>query len=82
MVSVSVEFRVELAYDGQALSGRATAVVEIDVTFWSGSIHLDSGEYVFAGAAAAAEPRHVAAIEVHEPSLDDWQKYRDKFGAV
>ena len=82
LVSVSVELRVELAYDGQALTGRATAVVEIDVTFWSGSIHLDSGEYVFAGATAVAGPPPAAAIEVQEPSLADWQKYRKKFGAV
>jgi hypothetical protein len=79
LVSVSVELRVELAYDGQVLSGRATAVIEIDVTFWSGSIHLDSGEYVFAGAAAGAGPPPAAAIETHEPSLEDWQKYRNKF---
>jgi hypothetical protein len=78
LVSVSVELRVELAYDGQVLSGRATAVIEIDVTFWSGSIHLDSGEYVFAGAAAVGPPP-AAAIETHKPSLDDWKKYRSKF---
>ncbi len=82
LVSVSVELRVELAYDGRVLSGRATAVIEIDVTFWSGSIHLDSGEYVFAGAAAAAGPPPAAAIETSEPSLADWQKYRDKFRAA
>ena len=82
LVSVSVELRVELAYDGHVLSGRATAVIEIDVTFWSGSIHLDSGEYVFAGAAAVAGPPPTAAIQTSEPSLDDWQKYRKKFGAA
>ena len=82
LVSVSVELRVELAYDGAVLSGRATAVVEIDVTFWSGSINLDSGEYVFAGAAAAPGPPPAAAIETREPSLADWQKYREKFAST
>jgi hypothetical protein len=79
LVSVSVELRVELSYDGRVLSGRATAVIEIDVTFWSGSIHLDSGEYVFAGAAAVGAPPPAATIETHEPSLEDWQKYKEKF---
>jgi hypothetical protein len=83
LVSVSVELRVELTYDGQTLSGRATAVIQIDVTFWSGSISIDSGEYVFAGSAAvgqAAQPH--TSIEAHDPSLSDWQKYRDKFGSA
>lgn len=82
LVSVSVELRVELTYDGNVLSGRATAVIEIDVTFWSGSIHLDSGEYVFAGAAVGPGPPPAAVVEAHEPSLADWQSYRDKFGAA
>jgi hypothetical protein len=83
LVSVSVELRVELSYDGKVLRGRATAVIEIDVTFWSGSINLDSGEYAFAGAAAdLREPTPVAAIETREPSLADWKKYREKFASV
>ena len=52
LVSVSVELRIELTYIEGVLKGRATAVIEIDVTFWSGSIELDSGEYTFAGAEA------------------------------
>jgi hypothetical protein len=82
LVSVSVELRVELSYDGRVLSGRATAVIEIDVTFWSGSVNLDSGEYVFAGAAHPGPPPAAAVVQTHEPSLNDWQKYRDKFGAA
>ena len=83
LVSVSVELRVDLSYDGESLTGRATAVIEIDVTFWSGSIELDSGEYTFVGASAPA-PEVPPATEVatHEPSLADWQSYRDKFGAA
>lgn len=82
LVSVSVELRVELSYDGTVLSGRATAVIHIDVTFWSGSIEIDSGEYVFAGAMAGPAVEPHTSIEAQEPSLADWQKYRDKFGGA
>lgn len=49
LISVMVELRAELTYDGYALTGRATAVIEVDVTLWSGRVELDSGTYTFAG---------------------------------
>jgi len=81
LVSVSVELRVDLTYDGRALSGRATAVVEIDVTFWSGSVNLDSGPIVLAG--AMADPGEPPSVGISSsgppPELPDWQDYRDAF---
>lgn len=85
LVSVSVELRVELEYASEenALTGRATAVIEIDVTFWSGSIQLDSGKYTLAGAGPNDDgSRSSAVTESHGPSPDDWKAYRDKFGAA
>jgi hypothetical protein len=80
LVSVSVELRVDLTYDGKALVGRATAVVEIDVTFWSGSVELDSGTFVLAGAMAAPAPAAPAITTTGaEPGLPDWQAYRNAF---
>ena len=86
LVSVSVELRVELTYIEGVLKGRATAVIEIDVTFWSGSIELDSGEYTFAGAEASGDGRRsFAAIgpsDRPEPTLEDWRRYRERFAAL
>jgi hypothetical protein len=79
LVSVSVELRVELTYDPPRLTGRATAVIEIDVTFWSGSIELDSGEYTFVGGRQPAAIPPSSSISVPPPSLPDWQRYRDAF---
>ncbi|WGY00781.1 hypothetical protein QI633_19860 [Nocardioides sp. QY071] len=82
LVSVTVELRVELTYDAPRLTGRATAVIEIDVTFWSGSIELDSGEYTFIGGAEAAAIPPSSSISVPPPTLPDWQRYRDAYGAA
>jgi hypothetical protein len=51
LVSVSVELCITLAYQSatNALVGRATLVIEIDLTLWSDSIELDSGTWVLAG---------------------------------
>ncbi len=51
LVSVSIELVVQLAYDfdGKRLVGRATLVLEIDLTFWSDSFEIDSGEWVLQG---------------------------------
>lgn len=51
LVSVSIELVVSLAYDfgRKLLAGRATLVLEIDLTFWSDSIEIDSGEWVLQG---------------------------------
>ncbi len=79
LVSVTVELRVELTYEAPRLTGRATAVIEIDVTFWSGSIELDSGDYTFIGGSEPAAIPPSSSISVPPPSLPDWQKYRNAF---
>jgi hypothetical protein len=88
LVSVSVELRVDLTYQevrdpaghvsGESLSGRATLVIEVDVTFWSGSIELDSGEYTFAGPDPGGGPPSVSTSG-SPPTLPDWQDYRNAF---
>jgi hypothetical protein len=81
LVSISVDLRVELSYAGGVLSGRATVAVEIDVTFWSGSITLDSGTFVLAGAEAPAAISS-AKVSAPPPELPDWKRYRDAFAPV
>ena len=82
LVSVTVELRVELTYQAPRLTGSATAVIEIDVTFWSGSIELDSGEYTFVGGSTPEAIPPSSSISVPPPTLPDWQKYRNAFGAA
>jgi len=49
-VSISINLLVTLSYrDGNRLVGRATIVVEIDLTLYSDSVEIDSGEWVLAG---------------------------------
>lgn len=91
LVSVAVELRVELAYqfDTNALVGRAKIVVEIDVTLFSESVELDSGNWVIAGGsphepAGPPPPRPVRlAAPPPEPdpvALQAWRDYRGAFG--
>lgn len=58
LISVSVELVVTLAYDDttNVLSGRATLVIDIDLTLYSDSVELDSGVWVLAGDPNAAHP--------------------------
>jgi hypothetical protein len=63
LVSIAVELRVELEYvfDKKQLVGRAKVVIDIDVTLYSDSFELDSGEWVIAG---GSEAHHVAGPAV------------------
>ena len=88
LVSVSVELRVELSFvppepplNRARLTGRATAVIEIDVTFWSGSISLDTGVYTFLGPELGGEPGATAELPAPPapPTPEDWKRYRDAF---
>jgi len=76
VVSVSVEMRIGLTYNStrRALVGRATLVVEVDLTLWSESVELDSGEWVLAGGAAGDQGIGIAAAAA---SLDEdrWRDY-------
>jgi hypothetical protein len=58
LASVSIEMRIELVYDGtrNQLAGRATLVIEIDLTLYSDSVELDSGLWVLAGGSSPPPP--------------------------
>lgn len=58
LVSVSIELCISLAYqtETKALVGRATLVIEIDLTLWSDSIELDSGTWVLVGGGNRDQP--------------------------
>lgn len=60
IVSVSVEIVILLSYQSsnQRLVGRATLVLEIDLTLWSDSIEIDTGEWILQG---GSSPRIGAA---------------------
>ncbi|MBR0820239.1 hypothetical protein [Bradyrhizobium liaoningense] len=91
LISVSVELRVELAYqfDTNALIGRATLVIEIDVTLFSDTVELDSGNWVIAGGAerrAIPQPGHemiggmlAQPVAARRAAADAWRAYREVF---
>ncbi len=92
LVAISVELQVELAYqfDTNALVGRAKVVIEIDITLYSDSIELDSGEWVIAGG-NTSEPLppsppsppgpvlFAAPPKPDEAALQAWRSYRGAF---
>jgi hypothetical protein len=49
LVNVSVEVSVTLTYRDERLTGRATLVLEIDLTLFSESVELDTGEWELIG---------------------------------
>lgn len=80
LISVSVELIIALTYQetGNALTGRATLVVTIDLTFYSGSVTLDTGEYRISG----NPPPHsltATAANAADAGLAAWQNYRRAF---
>jgi hypothetical protein len=77
LVTVAVELRVELAYDSgtNVLFGRATLVIEIDVTLYADSVELDSGLWVFAG--SSTEELDAARTGAAEA---DWSAYQEAYG--
>ncbi|MEV7095366.1 hypothetical protein AB0M80_21240 [Amycolatopsis sp. NPDC051045] len=82
LVSVSIELCLTLTYTSarNALVGRATLVIEIDLTLWSESVELDSGEWVIAGEPAHESPALAAANAAPEDDrMDRWLAYRAAF---
>lgn len=81
LVSVSVELRIELTYIGarKAMVGRATLVVEVDLTLWSDSVELDSGEWVLVGGSGPEERVALSAAYDEGPELARWHAYRAAF---
>jgi hypothetical protein len=78
LISVSVELVVTLTYQeqGNALTGRATLVVTVDLTFYSDSVTLDTGEYRISGDPPPSSPPLAAAPD---QGLAAWQAYRRAF---
>lgn len=77
LASVSVNLLVELAYDsaGNRLIGHASLVVEIDLTLYSDSVRLDSGEWVLAGDGGNAP----AAAPGGDAGQSDWKQYQEAY---
>lgn len=74
LVSVSIELIIALTYrsNTNALVGRATLVIVIDLTLWSDRMELDSGEWTFAG----NRPRRLLDSV---SGFQRWQQYRRAF---
>jgi hypothetical protein len=74
LVSVSVELLVVLRYEGPTaaepqlnrLVGRATLVIEVDVTLFSESVTLDSGEWVLLGPGSPVRGIVPASLDVSD----------------
>jgi hypothetical protein len=81
LISVSVELCLSMAYQSErnALVGRATLVIEIDLTLWSDSIELDSGEWVLAGGSQQVAHQLARAQVLAFDGLSQWQAYRAAF---
>jgi hypothetical protein len=86
LVSVSVELLVTLTYDDEdqrnRLVGRATLVIEVDLTLFAESVTLDSGEWELIGSDAAEErgAEEIDFVDLEEdPSLAAWRDYRRAF---
>jgi hypothetical protein len=81
LISVSIELCLSMSYQSErnALVGRATLVIEIDLTLWSDSVELDSGEWVLAG----GSDHHGISGPVPEIDLllPHWRAYRAAFAA-
>lgn len=81
LVSVSIELRVELDYrvDTNRMVGRAKLVLEIDLTLYSDSIEVDSGEWVIAGGDARRRALRGDPLSRRRASVDAWAAYLEKF---
>jgi hypothetical protein len=89
LISVSVELEVMLSYDGgsNALVGRATLVLELDLTLYSTSVELDTGPWRIAGGGAGAAPDSVVRMDAATPTprvdpdvfVETWHAYRGAF---
>ena len=77
LVSISIELRVELEYDDKKnqLAGRATLVIEIDLTLYADSVELDSGLWVFEGGSSPPPPP-----DLESPTAEKgWKDYQGAY---
>ena len=77
LVSVSIEMRIELVYDGARnhLAGRATLVLEIDLTIYSDKVELDSGLWILAGGSSPPPPPDLGS----KVAQDGWTGYQGAY---
>ncbi|HWH14141.1 MAG TPA: hypothetical protein VNT51_05295 [Miltoncostaeaceae bacterium] len=91
LVSVAIELAITLRYEaeGNRLIGRATILVEIDLTLYSDTIAIDSGEWVLAG--GGEEPAGRPVLDATTFALDEgrdarvadaWSVYRRAFAVT
>jgi hypothetical protein len=78
LVSVSVELLLTLGYRtaGNRLVGRATLVIEIDLTIYSDSIELDSGEWTISGDDPPSTPPPTPGAPTSDPYADLWRAHQ------
>jgi hypothetical protein len=84
LVSVSVELCVQLSYRSEtnALVGRATLEIDVDLTLWSTSVELDTGDWVIPGSAAVATRALTEFAEFAEVGLLDGSAVADTFRSL
>jgi hypothetical protein len=85
LVTVTVELVLSLGYqsNGNRLVGRATLVIELDLTLYSDSVELDSGEWEIAGGdptrRVLAEPPGPDVLADRDPYLTLLREHRAAF---
>ncbi|MFD5555058.1 hypothetical protein ACFWIA_14630 [Streptomyces sp. NPDC127068] len=80
LVTVSVELTITLEYhsDTNEMTGRATLVLEIDLTLFSESVEIDTGTWVLAGGGRDRGPQPLPAA-APGASAQEWDDYRGAF---
>jgi hypothetical protein len=84
LVTVAVELRVSLTYldDPPRLFGRATVVIELDLTLYSETVTVDSGTFeLIGGSAPARGVRRLTAAERDDAGFEAWRRYRKAFAS-
>lgn len=83
LVSVSIELMVALTYDFDRtrMTGRATIVIEIDLTLYADTVEIDSGEWELIGGDAPEREDTPAPAAADETGPPDWVQYRKAFAS-
>ncbi|MFD9669855.1 PQQ-binding-like beta-propeller repeat protein [Rhodococcus sp. NPDC059968] len=83
LVSVAIELCLSLTYhpEKNALVGRATMIIEIDLTLWSDKVELDSGEWALAGGRGRRRPAIDQKYRSEDEGLKRWRDYRTAFAS-
>ncbi|KOG42819.1 hypothetical protein [Streptomyces resistomycificus] len=82
LITVSLELRVSLTYlDGPPrLFGRATVVIELDLTLYSETVTIDSGTFeLIGGSAPEGRMDDLSVAERDASGFEAWQRYRKAF---